>query len=400
MRKTVEALQAFRRQNQGRYPASLAELIRHGYLQPGDAACPQSFASNSTESDIFLLTTSRRNGGDRTGFFEYELSEQVDLTKEAAMYFEPGDPHYTRGDLKRELLRRACNEQVPLLRCDQHGSQCPKEIASENGRRNATAVGTIYWSGLYWEQEWTADVPTTSRDLNVLFGLKGPPFFVDKAPSLPGAIDLRPWASGFGDVAWWWEYPLFDEGERRQRTPTLRPFFQEKHGCVRAVDGSEWWINGLAQFRGKFDESADKYHQSTSPDFLDQRRRLPIHQRFSRATWLQGTLWAADFGERVGQLVWHFANGQTKSAPIHYGQETARFWGDDEQIRNEKLFPDFVPPAWKCEQRVADVLRRRELRLYRQTWNNPHPEWEVTSLDFVSNTNCPAAPFLIAIRVE
>ena len=245
MRKTIEALQAFRRQNEGRYPASLSELTRHGYLQLRDAACPLKRRRDGSDEERSDVISSRRLGGDRSGLYEYEMSDQVSLDKSSHMYLPVNPPSFTRGQLKGELLRRAFFEQVPLLRCDQHRPQTPAAWPLEESRRNATTTGMVYWSGLFWERIWVTDVPATSRDLNVFYGLKGPPFYVDHAPSLDGAMDFRSWSSGYGDVSWWWELPYFDEGPNRQRTPNLGPFFKGQHGVVRELAGSSWWINGM-----------------------------------------------------------------------------------------------------------------------------------------------------------
>jgi hypothetical protein len=54
-------------------------------------------------------------------------------------------------------------------------------------------------------------------------------------------------------------------------------------------------------------------------------------------------------------------------------------------------------PAWTWEKH--DYPFRGPIRLYNMTRENPHPELEIVSLDFVSaGTAC--APFLVAITVE
>ncbi len=401
MRKTIEAMQAFRRQNQGRYPDSLSDLTRHGYLQWRDAACPLNRQGDAQADERANFISSRRLGGDRSGRYEYELSDQVVLNDGSRMFLPADPPPFTRAQLKGELLRRAFSEQVPLLRCDQHRSGPSPASNPDDGRRNATAYGTIYWSGLYWEQVWIADVPGTSRDLNVFYGLEGPPFYVDRAPALDGAIDFRPWNSAFGDVAWWWELPFFDEGSNRQRTPDLGPFFHHQQGMTRDLGGTSWWLNGLVQVQGEFSEAPglNRYHQPTSQDHPPSRLDLPIKRHFHAASWLQGTLWTGSPGEPVGFLIWHYEDGTIERVPILYGVHSARFWCDEEQSRDEQLVRNLVSPVWSEHQTREQVGVERQLRLYQQRWTNPHPDVQVTSLDFVAATNSPAAPFLVAMQV-
>ncbi len=401
MRKTIEALQAFRRQNEGHYPDSLSELTRHGYLQLRDATCPMNRQGDGSDEERADYISSRRLGGDRSGLYEYEMSDQVSLDKPSHIYLPANPPRFTRAQLKGELLRRAFAEQVPLLRCDHHRPPFPLAWLPKDSRRNATATGMVYWSGLFWERIWVADVPATSRDLNVFYGLEGPPFYVDHAPSLDGAMDFRSWSSGFGDVSWWWELPYFDEDSNKQRTPNLGPFFKDQHGVVRELAGTSWWINGLVQIQSQFFETPglNKYHQPSSQDHPTARFNLGVHRRFNSVRWLQGTLWVDSFGEPVGFLVWRYENGTVESTPIRYGIDVARFWCDDLQKGDEQLVRDFVVPVWSERQSREQVGIERELRLYQQSWTNPHPELEVTTLDFVAATNSPAAPFLVSMKV-
>jgi hypothetical protein len=115
MRKTLEAMQAFRRQNQGRYPDSLSDLTRNGYLPLQEAACPLSRHGEASDEDRATSISSRRLGGDRSGRYEYELSDQVILSEGSRMFLPADPPPFTRRQLKGELLRRACFEQVPVL---------------------------------------------------------------------------------------------------------------------------------------------------------------------------------------------------------------------------------------------------------------------------------------------
>jgi hypothetical protein len=67
-----------------------------------------------------------------------------------------------------------------------------------------------------------------------------------------------------------------------------------------------------------------------------------------------------------------------------------------DQISKEQSFPE---PVWRHHESAEEAGKERWLRLYKQSWENPHPELTVTSLDFVSNHESPAAPFIVAINV-
>jgi hypothetical protein len=299
-----------------------------------------------------------------------------------------------------KLLRRAHADQVPILRCPSHRAEAPAEFHNADDSRcfrNLTERGDVYWSGTYWETRWLADVPWCARESAVLFGTKGPPFYIDKPPELSTALDLRPWSCAFGDHAWWWPVQLFDELQNSQLPPNLKPFFQENHARVLRVGGEDYWLNGLAQLQGKISRNdQDRYRQCDQESFLWERTGLTVARKFRKASWLQATVWTAPLNDIVGLLIWHYADGSLERAPIVYGKATARFWGDLQQINAEL---GFTEPVWKHHEAEQQLIKERWLRLYQQTWDNPHPDLIVSSLDFVSNRNSPAAPFIVAIDV-
>jgi hypothetical protein len=395
MRKTFESIQAWRRLHNGQYPPRIADLKQAGLLPPNGGICPEVLRESPGASATHGGISSRTDFGDPPGIYEYEMSAKVDQYDDDKLYLPSDAKPYTRQDLKSALLRRPFFEQVAILRCSSHRAVKPKEFARDDTVfRNFTTTGNIYWSGWYWEQCWLDDVPLGARDANVLFGLKGPPFHTDRTPTLPQALDLRKWSCTFGDDAWWWGAPVFQENVERQMAANLQPFFQEDHGRVSTLDGVDWWLDGLVQLDGRIKQRGEtKYDASELHGFVWQKTGLTVGRVFARATWLQGTVWTANAGETVGWLVWHYADGDTQKVAIVYGQNTARFWAEPSQMEGEK---NFLEPVWRFHQHKEAVGRERWLRIYRQEWINPRPNIEVTSLDFISNPACRAAPFLIA----
>jgi hypothetical protein len=394
MRKTFEAIQAWRRLHSGNYPGLLVDLENSGLLPKGGAICPELLGERSRSSAKLSEKTSRGPQRDPEEFYEYELTDSVLVFRE----YLPADAlNYNRQQVKSVLLQRQFFEQVAILRCTRHSELAPTRFANDRPRRNLTVTGNIYWSGLYWEQLWLNDVPYCAREANVLFGLKGPPFHTDKGPTLPSALDLRTWSCSFGDHVWWWTYPMFEAGTNRQKSAHLRPLFQENHGRVLSVNAEEWWLDGLVQLQGQIStDSRTLYSAPSLETFVWKKTGAAVGRSFRQAAWLQGTLWTAPAGETAGWLVWHYADGNTERVPIIYGRNTARFWGDQSQIDAEK---DFTKPVWSQKEDKASVGKDRLLRIYRQEWANPRPDVVVASLDFVSNPESRASPFLIAVNV-
>jgi hypothetical protein len=190
---------------------------------------------------------------------------------------------------------------------------------------------------------------------------------------------------------------MFEEQANRQVAAHLGPFFHEDHGRILKLANEEWWLDGLVQLQGRImPEAENLYIAPTLQAFVWKKTGAEVGRAFRQAAWLQGTVWTAAAGETVGWLVWHYADGATERTPIIYGRNTARFWADPRQIEDEK---DFLGPVWRYHEDKEAVGKERWLRIYRQEWANPRPEVMVASLDFLSNPECRAAPFLIAVNV-
>ncbi len=394
LRKTIESLQAYRRLHNGSYPDRISSVKAAGLLKASDAMCPIVTEGSGGNPNT---ATSRGGSGDPPGSFEYELSREVEKWKSDSLYLPENTPTYTRQDLKAELLRRPFWQQIPLLRCSGHSHK------DENGktlsRLNGTADGSCYWSGLYWEQKWIDVVPYCARDANVFFGLKGPPFHSGRPPQHPDAVDLRDWTCAFGDVVWWWIYPIFDEGRNRQLAANLKPFFGEDHGRALTLNGETWWIDGLTQLQGYClpADGVNIYRGPTMKCFVPKRTGAKIERLIKGARWLQGTAWPAPMGETVGWLTWHYSDGQTVQEPIVYGKNTGRFWNDGRDDDS-----GLTQPIWSTTEEVSiggDPKRIRQLRLFRQEWMNPRANVAVQAVDFASNLESTAAPFLVSLSV-
>ena len=91
----------------------------------------------------------------------------------------------------------------------------------------------------------------------------------------------------------------------------------------------------------------------------------------------------------IGSYVIHYANGQRKEIPIIYGQDVRSWW----VFPNEPATMARASVAWSGTSASASV------RLYKRTWENPLPNVEIKSLDFISSMANPS-PLLIAVTAE
>lgn len=94
-------------------------------------------------------------------------------------------------------------------------------------------------------------------------------------------------------------------------------------------------------------------------------------------------------GSRVGAYRLQYADGTEQSLEIVLGR-------DVEDWSWPAVGAPPLPPAWEGEDPANPG---RSLRLYTRTFVNPHPEREVTVIEFCS-TLSNAGPFLVALTIE
>jgi len=120
---------------------------------------------------------------------------------------------------------------------------------------------------------------------------------------------------------------------------------------------------------------------------------IRVGLKFKRLHILHGTGWGAapevSDGTHIGSYVVHYYDGSTVEIPMEYGVHVRDWyarWGDSSEVSGGKV-------AWTGENPLSPI------RLYTMTWENPHPDKIVTTIDFTSpDTVC--APFLVAMTAE
>jgi hypothetical protein len=91
---------------------------------------------------------------------------------------------------------------------------------------------------------------------------------------------------------------------------------------------------------------------------------------------------------RVGSYVLRYADGETRELPLIYGEDTRDWNYAYEKIADAK----YAREAWRD---TGDT----NLRLLHRAYQNPRPDVEIATLDFIS-AEADAAPFVVAITVE
>lgn len=99
-------------------------------------------------------------------------------------------------------------------------------------------------------------------------------------------------------------------------------------------------------------------------------------------------------GTTIGKYIIHYADMGTIEIPIVYGADVVDWWGG---VQPQKFTKGKV--AWTGSNQIAkqggDIIR-----LYLTSWQNPSPEKEIATIDFISTSTSAAAPFCVAMTLE
>jgi hypothetical protein len=202
------------------------------------------------------------------------------------------------------------------------------------------------------------------------------------------------------------------QGTIPDRDPRASPFLVDLSAHYTSPLDNDWLVSigvnlravpkGLQTFAGtRFDvrgivqlASTELLSQSTLSDQEKARRYpravegIPVKLKAGRIHFLQASAWSAGNGEKVGEYVVHFADGQQQSIPILYQHSLIDWW-----VKTATDKPSDAEIAWHGSHKMSEVS------LFKYTWTNPSPEKAIDRIDFVSAMT-KAAPFLVAVTCE
>lgn len=133
------------------------------------------------------------------------------------------------------------------------------------------------------------------------------------------------------------------------------------------------------------------------PDYPKEVRGIRVGRTVQHLHFLQGTGWAEKDGVVVGRYRVRYEGGESIEIPIRYGFDVRNWQYWPEGVAGEV---DGAMPVWKGPQeRWKSLYPEWGVRLYAQSWRNPHPEKVVESVDFESAMSV-SAPFLVGLTAE
>jgi Protein kinase domain len=205
-------------------------------------------------------------------------------------------------------------------------------------------------------------------------------------PALVGKVEGRPASTpdNLLDLSRCYNAALIERWYPGPEGNTLKALPRE----VQTLAGVPFDVRGLIQLSG---QELRQYSGDQFPTFL---RGIPVHRWAKRLHFLHGAVSEVMDGRKIGAYRIRYASGRTQELAVVYGQEVRALWqpGDSSGVVSAGSV------AWTGRNPAA-TPRNEVLRLYKQTWENPTPEEEITVIDFES-AMANSAPFLIAVTVD
>jgi len=122
-------------------------------------------------------------------------------------------------------------------------------------------------------------------------------------------------------------------------------------------------------------------------------RGIKVNFKGSKIHFFHGTIGYVKEDTKIGEYIINYVDGRSMNIPLVYGRNVKDWW-----IKKGDPIPIDAVIAWVGENEAAKK-QGFDIQLYRYTVNNPLPDIEIKTIDFVSELT-DSSPFLIAITVE
>ena len=178
-----------------------------------------------------------------------------------------------------------------------------------------------------------------------------------------------------------------DWQKRNEKEPTGKNLARLPKG-VGSYAGVDFDVRGVVQL-------SSLAFGSSEVEYPEQITGIRIYRRCDRVHFLHGTGGIAEEETQIGSYIIHYSDQRKVELPIVYGKDV-RTWQFGPKSPNQV---ETGAIAWIGTQEYSERIPGSGLRLYKNTWENPNSDVEITTIDFVSSMT-DAAPFLIAITVQ
>jgi hypothetical protein len=178
-------------------------------------------------------------------------------------------------------------------------------------------------------------------------------------------------------------------------TSSLEDDWYGKQGAnLRALPkGTQIFAQNAFDVRGIIQLAGKTMNAESGIDFPKEVKGIKVNKSAKCLHFLQGTIGITKDDTKIGEYLIHYTNGKTATIPIVYQRNVSNwFLKADDQIPTDAFI------AWTGENETS-TKQGNKIQLYKYSVNNPFPNMEIESVDFISAMT-ESAPFLIAISME
>jgi hypothetical protein len=162
-------------------------------------------------------------------------------------------------------------------------------------------------------------------------------------------------------------------------------------GFVRMA-GVDFDLRGVVQLRAR--SPMNRIFDEIWKAWPEKIHGVKVGHEVDRLHVLHATAYPGGDGAAIAAFVLHYVDGQERMIDVVYGRDVRNWWqapGTREATANGRVVWTGTNPT------AADA--NRELRLYLTSYENPRPDVDVTSVDYVSRET-GSGPFLIALTTQ
>jgi len=362
-----EALQHYRA-NHGSYPHKLSDLLGSHLSHSSVFACPTTRESGDGSLGTDLLDPSNYDPIVRG--YGWEFSPDTTIGDGGAKEYLGQEGNLTMLQFKELQEKTPIGNHIPLIRC-RHHEKC----------LNLSVSGKIYESGRYWESNFVKDFPATyTTALNVLLDhrpLKDR--FPKRPPNIsPELLNFRPWANAMFTDPW-----------------------NSNHIDDRLTDFPDACTDNIFVHKGiHFDVGAmlQLHNHETEPWFPSSITGVNVTRKFRNAHILGAVYFGHTDSSRVAKITFHrhYKNFPLDTMEWIYGKNVLSHRYKSTDTPEDGPITSSV--AWEGASKLGKK-NGEHARIFHMTWENPHPEIPVETLDFEA-THEDSMPFILAITLE
>ncbi len=140
------------------------------------------------------------------------------------------------------------------------------------------------------------------------------------------------------------------------------------------------------------------HKEGTAAHLPERIDGIPVGKRCDRLHFLHATGFRAlKDGTPIGHYEVHYADGTVELVKIVYGVDVRDWWDADGTMAVDQGRMVWTGSNQAIKQQSPGAA---QIRLFLSTWQNPRPELEVQSIDYVSYKATECAPFCVAISMD